>query len=491
MKRSLGFRHPFLAALLLIATARASAQNLFPKKLDNCNTEHFCLDCGDVKAGVDTVKLAQLVQSLVAANNLRGVNGKLLFQILVDANGRGCVLSHTDVSDNVISRNIVAALNRFDGFRPATTQGKKEERTSFNMSFEIGNGAISARVERVDADAFRKSFDKPNMPEIYNKSYRYRNEHLNNYTITVWDAQHSTLPNNQNDHITIDDKGIVWLESDGQLVRFDGKSFVAVWPPGNLVSGNFNVYALASDHQNRKWVYGTRQVFSYDNARWNVYEPKATGLRDVSRIVFNKKTGELFFCASSGLTIFKDGAWTQRNSDNQYPFGDVYFAQRDSKNRIWIGTFDGSYRIEADGTCTSFNAIGGVLSGQCITAMDEDDNGNLYFCLFEYGAKPGTVNRNDGIALFAADGTSKQYTTSNSGMPFNNATDVLYDRKEKVLWISTDRAGLVRYDLKDNWENYHPGNSAIPTSYISQMAFDNNGVLYLATRQGLVRVARK
>ena len=76
-------------------------------------------------------------------------------------------------------------------------------------------------------------------------------------------------------------------------------------------------------------------------------------------------------------------------------------------------------------------------------------------------------------------------------MPFNNATDVLYDKKEKVLWISTDRAGLVRYDLKDSWENYHPDNSEIPTSYISTMTFDNNGILYLATRQGLVKVERK
>ena len=32
----------------------------------------------------------------------------------------------------------------------------------------------------------------------------------------------------------------------------------------------------------------------------------------------------------------------------------------------------------------------------------------------------------------------------------------------------------MRYDLKDSWENYHPDNSEIPTSYISTMTFDNN-----------------
>ena len=123
--------------------------------------------------------------------------------------------------------------------------------------------------------------------------------------------------------------------------------------------------------------------------------------------------------------------------------------------------------------------------------MDEDENGNLYFSLYEFNRKiPGQINNDEGIAIRYADGSYKQFTTSNSGMPFNHTTKVLYDKNEKALWISTDRAGLVRYDLNDGWENYHNENSDIPTSYISTMEFDSNGVLYLATRQGLVKIER-
>ena len=49
-------------------------------------------------------------------------------------------------------------------------------------------------------------------------------------------------------------------------------------------------------------------------------------------------------------------------------------------------------------------------------------------------------------------GLFKQFTTDNSGMPFNHATYCLGDSNEKILWIATDRAGLVRFDLKDNWK---------------------------------------
>jgi hypothetical protein len=481
-----------LVLLTFFCATLLNAQNLYPKKLDNCSTERFCLDCGDIKANVDTIKFNSLINDLNASNNLAGVKGRVMFQILVDPSGNGCVLSHTDVSDNIISRNIVAALNKFGGFTPAKTKDKIEERTSFNMSFDISDGKMTAKVERVDMNAFKKSFDKPNSPEIYNKSYVYKNENLKNYKITVWNSTNSELPNNMNDHITVDKKGIIWLTADDDLVKFDGKKFTKVEPKNETLKKPFEVYTIASDNNNRKWVYGQRKFLSYDDKAWTLYDQNTTGINETSKIIFNKKSNELFFCSRRGLTIFKDGTWTYFNNDKKYPFEDVYFAKKDSKNQIWIGTFDGSYLIDANGKCTIFNETNSVMKGQCITAMDEDEKGNLYFCLYEYDSKPpGKINRNDGIAVRSVDGSWKQYTTSNSGMPFNNATDVLYDKKEKVLWISTDRAGLVRYDLNNTWENYHPDNSAIPTSYISAMAFDNKGILYLATRQGLVKVEHK
>jgi len=124
--------------------------------------------------------------------------------------------------------------------------------------------------------------------------------------------------------------------------------------------------------------------------------------------------------------------------------------------------------------------------------MDEDESGNVYLALYEFNPKDKSkINRDEGIVICYPNGEIKQFTTDNSGIPFNNVSKVLYDKTEKVLWIATDRAGLVRYDLKGGWENYHNKNSEIPTSYISDMAFDNNGTLYLATRQGLVKVERK
>jgi hypothetical protein len=475
-------------------TIRANAQNLFPVKLENCNAKRFCLDCGDIKAGVDQNEFTKLLVKLNKELNLNGIRGTVKFQVLVDSEGRACVLSHTDQTNHPITLKIIEELNKFKKWTPAITSGKPEEKSSINLIFSIDNNKISGQVERVDMQAFNKSFDKPRSPEIYNKTYVYKNENLKNYKITVWNSSNSNLPNNMNDHLTIDQNGLVWLTVDEGLVTFDGKEFKNAEQNITDKGAYFNYYALTSDNANVKWVFGKNNIYSFDDVNWTKYDPTAIGIDGAYEIVNNQKSGEVFFCSDEGLTIYKDGKWTNLNNSKlkDLPSNRVTFARRDSKNRIWVGTFSGTAMIDENNQVTNFENSNTVLKGKCITSMDEDENGNLFFTLYEFDRKDKEkINNNEGIAIRYTDGTFKQFTTENSGLPFNHTNCVLYDKIEKVLWISTDRAGLVRYDLKDGWENYHNENSDIPTSYISTMTFDNEGTLYLGTRQGLVKIERK
>lgn len=475
-------------------TLNLNAQNLFPVKLDNCKTERFCLDCGDTKAGYNEKEFLNLQDKLNKELNLQGIKGAVKFQVLVDATGNACILSHTDQSNNPITLKIIEELNKFKKWTPAITNGKKEEKSSINLIFAISDNKISGQIERVNMNTFKKSFDNPKSPEIFNKTYAYKNENLKNYKITVWNSKNSNLPNNMNDNITIDRNGLIWLTVDEGLVTFDGKEFKNAEQNITAKGKYFAYYALATDNSNIKWVYGKNNIYSFDNTKWTKYDSTEIGIDGAYEIVNNKKSGEVFFCSDEGLTIYKDGKWTNINKSKvkDLPSNRVAFAKRDSKNRIWIGTYSGTAMIDENNKSTNFETTTTVLKGKCITSMDEDENGNLFFTLYEFDRKEkGKVNNDEGIAIRYADGTFKQFTTENSGMPFNHTNCVLYDRNEKVLWISTDRAGLVRYDLKDSWENYHNENSDIPTSYISTMAFDNKGNLYLATRQGLVKIERK
>ena len=483
--------------ILILSTAFAvnlNAQNIFPVKLDNCKTEKFCLDCGDVKAGYIEQDFLQLQNELQESLDLKGLKGAIQFQVLIDSKGKACVLSHTDQSKNPITVKIIEKLNKFKNWSPAVTNGKKEEKSSINLVFTINESKIKGNIERVDVKAFKKSFDNPRSPEIFNKNFDYKNENLKNYKITVWNSKNSNLPNNMNDHISIDKSGLIWLTVDEGLVTFDGKDFKNAEQNITDKGKFFSYYELASDNDNIKWVSATNNIYSFNNDKWTKYDPKEIGIDRAYEIINNPHTGEVFFCSDQGLTIYKNGKWTNINKSKikEFPSDRVSFAKRDSKNRIWIGTFSGTVMIDENGKATNFENTSTVLKGKCITSMDEDENGNLYFTLYEFNPKEkGQVNKNEGIAIRNTNGTFRQYTTENSGMPFNHTNCILFDKNENVVWISTDRAGLIRYDLKDGWENYHNQNSDIPTSYISTMTFDEKGNLYLATRQGLVKIEKK
>lgn len=478
----------------LAFSVKIYSQNIFPVKLDNCKTEKFCLDCGDIKAGYNEEEFQKINDKLNKTLNLKGLSGVIKFQVLVDSKGKACVLSHTDQSNNLITQKIIEELNKFKNWTPAITENKKEEKSSINIMFIVKDNAIKGNIERVDMNAFKKSFDNPTKPEIFNKNYNYKNEHLNDYKITVWNSKNSNLPNNMTDNIAIDNDGVIWLTVDEGLVKFNGLKFINAEQNITDKGKFFGYYAIASDNNNNKWVYGGENIYSYNGQNWTKYDKQTIGIDGAYEIINNKKTDEVYFCSDEGLTIFKNGKWTNINKDKikELPTNRVAFAAKDSKNRLWIGTFQGTIMIDENGKATSFENSDTLLNGKCITSMDEDENGNLYFTLYEFNrADKEKVNNNEGIAIRSNDGTFKQFTTDNSGMPFNHANCVVYDKKDKVIWISTDRAGLVRYDLKGNWENYHNENSEIPTSYISTMKMDNDGNLYLATRQGLVKIEKK
>jgi ligand-binding sensor domain-containing protein len=251
---------------------------------------------------------------------------------------------------------------------------------------------------------------------------------------------------------------------------------------------------MAIDSSNTKWFFTTDGVYSLKNNKWVKYSENETGIKGGYRIINNSKTDEVFFCSERGLTILKNREWKLINLENTpgLPSSKISFAKRDSKNRIWIGTAIGSAMIDENNIVTNFQNSNTVLKDKRIRFMDEDEQGNIYFTLYEFNPKDKKqINNNEGIAVRYTDGTFKQFTTENSGMPFNYANCLLYDKREKVIWISTERAGLVRFDPKSGWENYHNQNSDIPTSYILDMTFDSEGNLYLATQLGLVKVEKK
>lgn len=483
----------FLFLLICNFSFQLKAQNLFPIKLENCKSDKFCLDCGDVKATFKESEFNQLIESLNKSLNLKNINGSVKFQVLVNSKGKGCVLSHTDKSNNPITLKIIEELNDFNEWNPAITDSKKEEKASINLLFTIKDNKISGKIERVDMKAFEKSFDKPQNPEIHNKDYVYKNENLKNYNITFWNKSNSNLSTGLSDHLTIDKNDNIWYEVSEELFYFNGTEFKHTEQNIIPVEKYFAYFDMAVDNENTYWVTTTKGILSFKNNIWKHHPKSEIGIDRCSSIINNPKTNEVFFCDDEGLTIFKDGKWSAINKKTlpELPDNRVFYAKRDFKNRLWIGTFKGSLMIDENGKITEFEKSESILKGRCISSMTEDGNGNIYFALYKNN-KGVEKNADEGIGVLSKDGNWKKFITENSGIPVNHISNIIYDKNENVLWLTSSSCGLIRFDpIKNIWENYNNSNSNIPTSYIQDIEQDSKGNIFIATRFGMVKIEKK
>lgn len=477
--------HRFWPVLLsgFLITCSGFAQNIFLQKVGNCVTTEFCIDCGNPKAGYDSVVFTSIVEHINHDYHLTG-SGRVLFQVLIDSLGNGCVLSHTDVSQSQLTKNLIGYLNACK-WTPAIDDGKPV-RSSVNVMFILANGKISGQIQRVDQKAFTLGMKSDGPPKVYNTTYKYTNPNLEHYEFKTWNKDNSKMKSNLSQHCLVDQNDILWYSTMGGTLKFDGKNLNELDSLHNIEE----TVDMGRDYSNNLWFSG-KELYRYHNGDWMHYDSAKTGFKWATSITSNP-SGEVLFATDNGLVIFKNDKWDIINKQKlkELPGNRVYFAYRDQRKRLWIGTFDGSIMIDGDGKVTTFNASATPLTNVCIIDATEDENGNIYFSILALNQK-GDDRDGEGLAVLTADGKWQYYNDKNSGLPANYINNLFYDKFEKVLWISSHTAGLVRFDLNQGWENYHNRNSGVPSCDIYQVAQDSKGTLYLSTYNGLLQMTRK
>ena len=81
-----------LFAILLFSSI-AKAQNLFPEKFKECDTERFLLESDTANAGIDEEEFKEIVLSALKEKDLNRIRGEIAFQIIVDLHGNSCLIS--------------------------------------------------------------------------------------------------------------------------------------------------------------------------------------------------------------------------------------------------------------------------------------------------------------------------------------------------------------------------------------------------------------
>jgi hypothetical protein len=82
-----------LPLLILLICSIAHAQHIFPEKFFRCNADRFALEHETIIARIDQKKLIEVIRNGIDKTPKPKVWGRLSLQIVVDLEGKSCLLS--------------------------------------------------------------------------------------------------------------------------------------------------------------------------------------------------------------------------------------------------------------------------------------------------------------------------------------------------------------------------------------------------------------
>ena len=185
--------------------------------------------------------------------------------------------------------------------------------------------------------------------------------------------------------------------------------------------------------------------------------------------VLVSQSGDLWFGTRQGVARLVNQEWQVFDSNDWGLDGDIIYDIEESKDgRIWIGTNGGAV----------------VFDGQKWTAYNRENSGLLDDLVLSIAISPEqdqVVYFGGGTGLSKFDAASGNWETINPDR-FNAASggisNLMFDSQGR-LWVATLGSGLYVFEGR-NWKQFSTANSDIPTNRVDRIVEMKDGVFWIA-----------
>lgn len=202
---------------------------------------------------------------------------------------------------------------------------------------------------------------------------------------------------------------------------------------------------------------------------WDLYTSSNTGLpSDNVLSMAEDSLGTIWFGTRNGLSKYDGISWTNYRISNDVISELIYSLAIDKYGNKWMGTNFGLVKFN-DKYFTIYNRANSDLPSDTVSVIQIDKNGNKWLGLApRYNRYRGYDDA--GVVMFD-DSTWTRYTTYNSTLPSNYITAIAIEDKG-TIWVGT-KEGLASFD-HSTWTNYSTENSSLPSGPISAISIDND-----------------
>jgi ligand-binding sensor domain-containing protein/two-component sensor histidine kinase len=346
--------------------------------------------------------------------------------------------------------------------------------------------------------------------KLYLDCFNTRTYHCKHFTKYV--PEHSSAsnllsvifpqnPGNMVTSLNFDRNGRLWIGSSMSglsLFLPDTKIFYdyAKNPidPDGLRSNN--IISIYEDQSGMIWI-GTlagAERFNPNESKFILYRSQlmdsvATDQKTVQAFA-EDNFHRLWIGTSNGLFILdrNTGKFTQfiwsKNKPESVNENSITAICRDRQGSMWIGTLNGlKFFDPAKNVLRSYYAEGNdsSLANNNISSIVCDKNGDLLIA-----GRPG-------FSIYKSQ--MHQFVNYNKGAPGGllnkRNNNIVFEDSHGRIWLGTQARGLIQYDIKNGKiENFtRQGNeiSSLAATYVSSIAQDHKGIIWIGTRSGLSR----
>lgn len=325
------------------------------------------------------------------------------------------------------------------------------------------------------------------------------------------------------------------LEVGGEELWFSGKGGVYCYDPDALGDQIFvdlshllelqgeAVNEITEDSEGIIWIATEGFVVKYDRKTGEVgHLTSEDGL--VDNYVFGStedRNGDIWFSTKSGASKYSRATGTFMNLKKENGLADniVRNITRDKAGSLWFGTYGGGLNKFDGESVTEYRKKGGPSWKAVYAVIEDQEEGNLWFAPADggivkliRGKEPGEksyflnyteahglpdktflsiVEDHSGALWFASDNglckfDGEKFTiyTEEQGLPDTDITSLSID-KEGNLWIGTFEGGISVYN-GDSFANFGVEQGLVHKT-VWDILEDKDGVMWIATRGGLSR----
>jgi ligand-binding sensor domain-containing protein/acyl CoA:acetate/3-ketoacid CoA transferase alpha subunit len=308
----------------------------------------------------------------------------------------------------------------------------------------------------------------------------------------------------------------MWFATDKGLVKFDGK-YVTTYTEESGLSENY-ITCITEDKNKDLWI-GTRSkgLIKYDGYNFITYNTDSIAIgREISDFEIDHNNDLWFVMQFGGFNRF-DG-----NKFYSYQTAQGVMTKRpttsvsvDKENTKWVTGFGkGLYKVDDDGNVFDMerkSGVGSTYINDCIvgdngglifamwgsrfsylvndsvfiydfigsdktdllTQITEDKDGNYWFCGYGAGIYSWTPGSGEFQFYGTQHGLSSKYVVS------------IYADDNNGIWVGTDGDGVCRIE-RNSFSNLNKS-GGLKHQYISEIIEGNNGELYYATDEGILK----